>query len=285
MSQNIGTKTNHLTTLLKWLCFAIFLGRGVQFVFWSTPIRHFLYNRQIASYYSLLSDQTVDQWMVDPALSQFASALQHGLGYLFLLLALAAVLLPSQRKWTAIVPLAGTGLIALTGLMDYYNLNGQLHQLMEYLIQTATPFSLYLLIRGINMGRIRWIMRIAIAATFFGHGIYALGIFGQPGTFLDLTIGALGCSETVAKQFLFVAGALDMVVAVGLFFPDLEKAVLVYAVIWGFATAIARTIGPFDADLPWYTLKQVWQETMYRLPHGGLPLAALFTLQLKPTEP
>ncbi len=128
-----------------------------------------------------------------------------------------------------------------------------------------------------------FILKLLIALTFLGHGLYAIGYYPVPGYFVDMVIRIFKCSESVARFFLFIAGVLDIVIAVGLFLPNktVVKHCLIWAVIWGFSTAIARVLGNFYSDFILHSLHQTVYEMLYRLPHGLFPLLALFLLNTK----
>lgn len=83
-----------------------------------------------------------------------------------------------------------------------------------------------------------WVLRIGIAGTFIGHGIFALGI---KAAWLKYFV-AVGLSESVAQTLLPVIGVIDIAVGLSvLIYPF--QAVLLWAAFWGFLTAIIRPIG------------------------------------------
>ncbi|HLC32235.1 MAG TPA: hypothetical protein VJJ82_00245 [Candidatus Nanoarchaeia archaeon] len=83
-----------------------------------------------------------------------------------------------------------------------------------------------------------WILRIGIAGTFIGHGIFAIGV--KAAWFKYFT--AVGITESTVHTLLPIIGILDIAVGLSvLVFP--MQYVLLWAAIWGFITALIRPIG------------------------------------------
>ena len=125
--------------------------------------------------------------------------------------------------------------------------------------------------------RVGFAVKALIATTFVAHGLYALGFYPVPGNFVDMTIFTLGVSETVARQLLFAAGVLDILAAVALFWPPTQSVACWYMIAWGLATALARVLAAFSPEAIGASLHQTLYLTIYRLPHGLLPLALLLS--------
>ena len=86
--------------------------------------------------------------------------------------------------------------------------------------------------------KIEWILRIAVAGEFLGHGVLALG--GKAawiGWFNQL----FGIEAGLAGQLLLIIGLLDLAVAAIVLVRPLPS-VLLWATFWGFATALVRPI-------------------------------------------
>ena len=82
-----------------------------------------------------------------------------------------------------------------------------------------------------------WILRIGIFGTFLGHGIFALGV---KQSWIPL-MTAFGFSEAAASTLLPFIGTADIIVAfLALLWPI--RIVLIWATIWGFATALSRPV-------------------------------------------
>ena len=124
-------------------------------------------------------------------------------------------------------------------------------------------------------------MKVAIALTFTCHGLYAVGYYPMPVTFLQMLKAILNMEGAPALAFLKVAGLLDFVVAIGIFLKKRWAVpVLGYAVAWGFLTSMARIFGNFYWDFPLESLDQWVFEAVYRFPHFLVPMALLFWMKV-----
>jgi len=94
-----------------------------------------------------------------------------------------------------------------------------------------------------------------------------------------MTIDGFRLKDSDARNLLKIAGVIDFVAAVSLFLPYVYKPALIYCIVWGFATALARIVVNYDAQFPIDTLHQWLHETIYRLPHGGIPLVLFILLK------
>jgi hypothetical protein len=113
------------------------------------------------------------------------------------------------------------------------------------------------------------LMRWAVAATFFAHGVEAW--LHHP-AFIDLVIGTAwnlfgaGLPQAGVERLLTIIGALDMVIAVVCVTTKI-RGVLWWMAIWGGVTAFSRiTAYGFDTS---------WDKTLVRMPHVGLPIAVV----------
>lgn len=114
-----------------------------------------------------------------------------------------------------------------------------------------------------NTKHVEWILRIAIAGEFIGHGVFALqakkdwvGWFGN-----------FGISDpNLATQLLFIVGLVDILTAVIILVKPV-RGVLLWMVLWGFWTALIRPL----VGMP------VW-DFVERSANWGAPLALLFLI-------
>jgi hypothetical protein len=152
-------------------------------------------------------------------------------------------------------------------------------QLIEYSLQWSTPlFLLYWIIKGETASRMFFWLKLAIALTFVGHGFYALGWHPRPAHFLTMMMWLPGVTEARAADLLWIAGVLDLVVAVLIFLPRVRLPALAYAAAWGLITALARVLTHLTPAEDAYGLIPWAFETLVRLPHGLLPLLLLALL-------
>ncbi len=244
---------NHLKImerLLRLFTMFLFAGRAWQYLRWDTPWQNVL----------------------DLSL---AANVQMAVGILFLAcLIIAAGIDCYLGKLTSMIfLLAGGFMLLLQTILSSMLQNWNIALFIEHTIQWTLPLFLAAIIsqqtlsKGLLLG-IKW----AIALTFMGHGLFASGIFSVPAHFVFMTQNIIGLSADAARSFLLLAGILDFIVAIGLFINKIDRIVVVYAIIWGSLTALARVVAYYDPALPAESLDRWLYETVYRLGHGGLPL-------------
>ena len=108
--------------------------------------------------------------------------------------------------------------------------------------------------------RIEWVLRIAVAGEFLGHGVLALeGKKQWVGWISQLTTADTG----LATQLLFLIGLSDLIVALFVLLKPV-RIILVWAVFGGFWTAILR---PIVGEAIW--------DFIERFANFGAPLALL----------
>ena len=88
------------------------------------------------------------------------------------------------------------------------------------------------------MRQIEWVLRVAMFGEFLGHGVFAYQAVPH---FQWLLSKSLGVPVQTAAAMLPVIGVIDFVIA-GLALVKPVRAVLLYAVVWGFLTALARPL-------------------------------------------
>jgi len=92
-----------------------------------------------------------------------------------------------------------------------------------------------------NLKVIEVIFRIGIAATFFGHGYYALN--GRQ-DWIPL-LCAYGFDIETAQLLLPIIGLMDIIVALIVLLKPI-RIILLWAAIWAFATAMSRPLSGMD---------------------------------------
>jgi len=89
-----------------------------------------------------------------------------------------------------------------------------------------------------NTKKIEWVLRIAVAGEFVGHGMFALqGKEAWIGWIGKLT----GANPALAGQLLFFIGLMDLAVALIVLVKPFHW-VYLWAAFWGFWTALLRPI-------------------------------------------
>jgi len=111
-----------------------------------------------------------------------------------------------------------------------------------------------------NNKTVQWVLRVAVAGEFIGHGVFAI----QGKADWIKWFGQFGVSDpSMAGTLLFWVGILDITIALIVLFKPIP-AVLLWAAIWGFWTALLRPI----VGMP------VW-DFIERWANWGAPLALL----------
>jgi len=109
----------------------------------------------------------------------------------------------------------------------------------------------------------QWILRIAVAGEFLGHGVFALqGKKQWVGWF-----ATFGVSDTaLATQLLLLVGVMDVALALLILFRPIPAALL-WMAVWGFWTALIRPI----------VGEPIW-DFIERWANWGAPLALLLII-------
>ncbi|OHA17083.1 MAG: hypothetical protein A3G52_03960 [Candidatus Taylorbacteria bacterium RIFCSPLOWO2_12_FULL_43_20] len=114
-----------------------------------------------------------------------------------------------------------------------------------------------------NNKLIQWVLRIAVAGEFLGHGVFALqGKEQWIGWVSQLT----GMDMESAAMFILWVGVLDIIVALFILIKPI-RIFLLWAVIWGFWTALVR---PLVGEPIW--------DFVERWANWGAPLALLLLI-------
>lgn len=118
-----------------------------------------------------------------------------------------------------------------------------------------------------NTKAVEWVLRIAVAGEFIGHGVFAIG--KKPGWIEYFT--AVGFTEDMALTLLPLIGAMDIALAILILVKPIKIAVL-WMAFWGFATALIRPIAG----------EPIW-DFVERFANIGAPLALLLVLGVPKT--
>jgi len=109
-----------------------------------------------------------------------------------------------------------------------------------------------------NQKVIEWVLRVAVAGEFLGHGIFALQ--GKPdwvGWVTQLT----GMAQDPATQIIMLVGVADVVLALLVLFKPIRPLIL-WMAVWGLFTALIRPI----VGMPIWDFVERWA-------NWGAPLA------------
>ena len=115
-----------------------------------------------------------------------------------------------------------------------------------------------------NIKKVEWILRVAVAGEFLGHGMFALQ--GKEGWFKYFE--AFGITDPVMMiNILMVVGTVDVFMAGLVLLKPIRLAVL-WMAFWGLFTALIRW--PLGPDPVW--------DFVERFANFGAPLALLYIL-------
>lgn len=236
-----------------------------------------------SNYHAFVSSAHTDYWI--------QSSIQIYGGLLFLI-SIVVLLITKKNKKIAPLLLLGSALLILLSYLFYKAKFKVFGQFIEYSCQMFSPLFLYLfLFKNIQVKKnLLFGIKVAIALTFIGHGLYAVGFYKTPASFLNMTyncFAAIGLelSNVQIYSFLKIAGILDLLIAFSLFCPKIiTRPLLIWAILWGFFTSFARLLSSLYLDLSFHTFSQWLPEFIIRIPHFVLPLCCyyiIFKLDIK----
>jgi len=275
-----GKQSNYdpVQTILRLATVLLFAGRAWQHLFWDAPFRALLWDQDIMEGIILsLRGGTWQEFVTSENTDRFIRILTLSFGFFYSVMAMLSLFVSKgMRKLTWLYVLSSFFLAFLAFLYckeKFYHMG----QFFEYAIQILLPvLFIYRTTGRIEPSKLTLFLKVATALTFSAHGLYAIGFYPQPGVFIDMAIQIFNMSEPHVKIFLKVAGVLDFVISILIFIPRVSKYALLYAVVWGGLTALARTWAYFELDFIMQSLHQHLYQTLYRVPHMLVPLAALF---------
>ena len=262
---------------------AVFIGRAYQHLFWDGPYRELFWDPVymqwiIESYTSMGWDEYVTHPKGDIWFQKFV----FFQGVFYSICAIATVFIRQLPKWSRVILIIGAADLIFLALLYMKDKFYHFGQFFEYSLQFCAPLFLYVYLKqGSVSNRLVLWMKIAVALTFTCHGLYAVGYYPRPGSFMTMTQNILGLESLGVHYFLLIAGVLDFVLAIGIFVTKNKalQALLWYGVIWGALTSFARIFGNFYWDFPTESLHQWVFESVYRFPHFLIPLVLVLVIK------
>jgi hypothetical protein len=282
------------------LCFAtffVFFGRGIQYCYNDAPFRVLVWDEDLMKpllehYFSM----SWEDWTLNPENENRIIAFAKIIGYLFFSGAVAALLLAAlgafAKEESTILEIRNPKkyfififiskilvFICFINLIILYLLyckdkSYRPTEFLEYALQWGTPF--LLLFHSFFTPKIFYqLVKILCVAVFVSHGLYALGIFTTPVSYISMTINGLHISESAAIVFLKTVGVLDILFSVGIFFPKTLKISVLYFIVWGFLTTVARLYCNWYSEMWELSVQQYFYEMLVRFPHFLMPILIL----------
>ncbi|WP_428741619.1 hypothetical protein [Tenacibaculum sp.] len=264
-----------LLQFLKISSFFIFIGRAYQHLFWDAPYRSFFWDQKLLEpIINFVFDTTWQSYVTNLNTDHSIQILTRSIGILYLICAIISIVIhENSKKWMRSILTLGAVSLIFLALMITKDKFYHLIMFFEHTIQFGVPIALLYFLKDKNTSLLIFYLKVFIALTFTCHGMYAIGVFYPlPGNFVTMTLNILPIQEEMAKNLLFLAGILDFIIAIAIFIPKLSKPALVYACFWGFITAFARIISGLHYDISLSIVHQYIYLTIYRLPHGIIPL-------------
>jgi len=117
-----------------------------------------------------------------------------------------------------------------------------------------------------NDKKIMWILRIAVAGEFLGHGIFAIQ---QKAQWVGWTQDLLGVSPSTAGTLILLVGVMDVLLAILVLIRPIRLLVL-WMAVWGLWTALLRPI----------VGEPIW-DFVERFANVGAPLALYYSMKNK----
>lgn len=278
MEQNLLVYATREIKLLKWLTILLFVGRAWEHLIWDPPFRTLFWDPNWMGWFAEgVMGVDWDTFTTSTAMDQNLMVPVRVIGVIYLLLAGWAFWLRPQRNRGAGILLLGSILLSFLAFLHCKEHFWRIGELLELTLQIGTPAIFWWALRHPRFSRTHLnFVKVLIALTFLGHGLYASGFYPIPGYFTDMVINGFGLSEVAAKNLLLVVGLLDFSLLFALFLPRISRYFLYYALIWGLMTAIARVASNFQPDFFLGSTNRWLWEVMVRLPHAGIPLLLIW---------
>lgn len=261
-----------------WGSVLLLLGRAWQYIYWDSPLRVLVWDEDTFSNVVQSWGWTWSEWVRSERVGQWIEYWTIGLG-IGMLLAILGLLLWRRYQWTLlnlIFVLIGVVILLFHAILETKGHYWRAGHFAELTLQWSTPLLFLILSRAkLNYELIDYLFRIAIALTFIGHGLYAYGYYPVPGHFQQMMISGFGVGNDQAIFLLKLAGILDFIAAAMLFAPGKKwrKVAVVYIIVWGFLTALARIWSHTQLSSWQYLLTHWTPAFIVRSEHFLVPMA------------
>lgn len=264
--------------LLQMTAFATLAGRGWLTYRFDSKIRAFFWDEELMT--PILEGWFSIDWEYHHAHSyQWIDPTIKGIGIFLLACSIVPFLVKLPKcRWLLALLFPATLVLMVENYAIYYDTHETFGMLVEHSLQAVAPIALVWFY--LSREKLQWwayTISVAAALTFIGHGLYAVGYYPVPAHYQTMTMELLALSEVGAKSFLVLMGYLDFAAAAAIFIPCIRRLGLIYMILWGGCTALARLLTMFEPAQQWYGLDEAVGETLVRTSHWALPLV-LFAL-------
>jgi hypothetical protein len=257
-------------------------GRAWQSLFLSVPVREWLWDEKLMTPWVAKIGFSWTDWASSIAVNNTIDQVQNGFGYLLFLTGFCMISWHFGLKKPLILRILGVLIVISTlwlfiiALSDYKSQFRHAGQFIESAMQlSALPLWWFIAVKDRSWASVAPYVWVVTALTFLGHATYAIGFYALPGHWVTIAVQLTGLDELSLRQVFKVAGWLDIMACLGLFFPQTRKISLIYMAIWGLVTALSRPVGLFSDVFVGDWARQYIHEGAFRLVHGLLPVVML----------
>jgi hypothetical protein len=283
-----------MLNLLRYTAVFMLVGRAYEHLRWIGPYRDFFFNPiGFGKWYAQFIGRDLADIYKDPFYEQLVSSISSGIGIVFLLAAVVLLFYERLSQWKWIVYLAIFFL--LTTFLGYFMAKHfkMWGMLLEHASQLMMPLLFVYYARNCQRN-FMYVAVWSVALTFYCHGLFAIGYYPQPGKFVDMFIASTGWTEDFIRVLLKVLGWLDILMAAIIVLPFLPRTFflfevnsfrlvfqgfVMYGVIWGGLTTLARLYATYTSGMFWHWADQYWFEFLVRWPHFVVPLVIFLQIR------
>jgi len=264
-------------SIIKLAFLLTLIGSAFRFFLFDTPLRILLWNeavmQPILSHFGIQWESIANSLLFDRILVWTGKVIAT-------YLSICALILIVKKELSRNLVLIITFLFLFFSILNWMDNFFHLPYLLEQSIFCFTGW-IYLMEKE-QQTSFKFI-KLLIALTFIGHGLYAMNIYNIPGEFVQLTMNSTGFVEKDSIVLLKIIGIFDILFSLFLFSKNKKIVVigLIYCIIWGITTAISRLIGHYHLELGIHSLDEYWHECIIRIPNGLVPLYLLVKLRFK----
>lgn len=229
---------------------------------------------------------TWEAWTLNPENEEWIVKIAKKIGLFYGFASIVSLLFVTQlaeKQWFRALgyTILGLGFLNLILLYFLYTKDKSYRptEFLEYALQWGSPL-LLIFHKRLNSN----VLKLLCAAVFIAHGLYAHGVYQTPVNYYNMTMNSLHCSQAFAKQFLSIIGILDIIFSIALFWNKTFTISVLYMIVWGFLTTVARLYGNWYSEMWDLTLQQYFHEMLVRFPHFLLPISLFYVEKITKTQ-
>lgn len=264
-------------SIIKFAFLLTLIGSALRYFLFDTPLRILFWNeavmQPILSHFGIQWESIANSLLFDRILVWTGKVIAT-------YLSICALILLVQKELSKGLIQIVTILFIFFSLLNWMDNFFHLPYLLE---QTIFCFTGWVYLMEKEQKTSFTFIKILIALTFIGHGLYAMNIYNIPGEFVQLTMNSTGLNEQNSIIFLKIVGIFDILFSLFLFSKNKKIIVigLIYCILWGIITAFSRITGHFHSELGIHSLDEYWHECIIRIPNGLVPLFLLIKMKFK----